>query len=676
LSSYIHTLGFKVLIDSEVIDFTFKVPRGTLLVQILDELGTTLQIQPQIIAVINHLGEIVVIENHYSTIDFLIQKYGTEFYTGEISVVTFNHGEYIVDLEIPEAMPFAATYRTACKSFVVSPQEVSIERQDGQIMDEEVFSRPTAFVLNSWGNFYRIVDKEFGDTIEDIFQPKPVAKPDIEEPEPIVFPPQLDQPITKPDVPVTESQIDTLTDNLLDRQISEEPEQPEDEFLTKPVEDDDKRLFRYPWDKETETAESTEEEIKSLRKLIDNLTLEDEILVGEQEPEESIVPETTSQPETPPPPIDQPSPPVDESVVKEVFSSIFAEEEIESSFREQAPEEEVEGEFSITKAEEAAADVLTFEDEVQEPSFEMEEEAFETYDLPTIPDEDEEIEVEGQIDALPEVEDEYIEIPHEPEETKTITEELREGLQELDLPSVDDTELSPPITNDTAISILDDALSLDERLEKRKQELTALETHLKSEEEKVTEKVSQRSLTVEYYERMYPQKIYPLVLHFPKVENNSEGKNTEITVQPIFPGCHITPAEQMLDLYCDQKSMIEFNITPLVKRGKIAGKVCLWHKKRNLISVVTASKVISSFWPYFTGILAFLIGLLPILLQFIAGTNDRLVTAIGFTANGWLGIEIALLVSLLSVSLGLTFGLRPRKQIKTRKFYPIIKKDE
>ena len=41
LSGFIHQLEFKVLIDSEVVDFTFKVPRGTLLIQILDELRTT-----------------------------------------------------------------------------------------------------------------------------------------------------------------------------------------------------------------------------------------------------------------------------------------------------------------------------------------------------------------------------------------------------------------------------------------------------------------------------------------------------------------------------------------------------------------------------------------------------------------------------------------------------------
>ena len=126
MSSYNHTIGFKVLIDSEVVDFTFRVPRGTLLIQILDELETTLRIQPKVIAIINDNGEIVVIDNKYSPIDYLVQRFGTEFYAGESSFVTFNQGEYIVDLEIPEAIPFAATYRTACKSFSVDIPEVGI----------------------------------------------------------------------------------------------------------------------------------------------------------------------------------------------------------------------------------------------------------------------------------------------------------------------------------------------------------------------------------------------------------------------------------------------------------------------------------------------------------------------------------------------------------------------
>jgi len=61
MSGYIHKISFKVLIDSEVVDFTFNVPRGTLLIQVLDELETTLKIHPRVIAAVNISGEIVLI---------------------------------------------------------------------------------------------------------------------------------------------------------------------------------------------------------------------------------------------------------------------------------------------------------------------------------------------------------------------------------------------------------------------------------------------------------------------------------------------------------------------------------------------------------------------------------------------------------------------------------------
>ncbi|MCK5184901.1 MAG: hypothetical protein KAQ95_11390, partial [Candidatus Heimdallarchaeota archaeon] len=233
MSGFIHQLEFKVLIDSEVVDFTFKVPRGTLLIQILDELRTTLSIHPRVIAVIDLVGEIVVLDNQYSTIDFLIQKYGSQYYAGESSIVTFNHGEYVIDLDVPEAIPFAATFRTACKSFSVSIRDVSIERQDGQVMDYEVFSLPTAFVLNSWGNFYRIVGKDIGDplvepvkTLED--GPTITDAP----PEPMVYPPQLDEEIidmTKKLIETSQkekSEVDQITDHYVERTFPSEEETP------------------------------------------------------------------------------------------------------------------------------------------------------------------------------------------------------------------------------------------------------------------------------------------------------------------------------------------------------------------------------------------------------------------------------------------------------------------
>ncbi|NHJ49729.1 MAG: hypothetical protein FK733_18200 [Asgard group archaeon] len=712
MSGYIHKIGFKVLVDSEVIDFTFNVPRGTLLVQILDELETTLQIKPHIIAVINHYGEIVVIENHYSTIDFLTQKFGTEYYAGETRVVTFNHGEFIVDLEVPVAIPFAATYRTACKSFTLKTIDVSIERQDGQIMDDEVFGMPTAFVLNSWGNFYRIVDKEFGDTLSEVLEQEATIETTQKEPsEPMVYPPELDKPL--PDAqplvetsPEIESQIDKMTDNFIDKQSAEiETEEVDVPFITQPV-DEEQKLTVYPWKKETDLEKvAADEEIESLKQLIDNLTLDDEI-IEEEAIEQPVV---TTEPFVDEPIIELPQadPPVDEGVVEEVFKGIFADEEREQSIRE-TPVEEIEEDKVVSDVDEVSADeILTFDDETidEEIDFEEEEEdeIIDSYDFPVEEEEDEQI-IEEHIDELDDIDDEIVDISSEEEledipsddveeidgDVTTTIESAKELLDRVDaLTSAiigdDETETSPPILEqpvtdeleEPELSVPDDDLPLNERLEIRKKELSALETALKTQEERIEEKVSQRSVIVEYYERMIPQKIFPLIVKIPPTENNS-GKNTEIKVQPVFPGCHVMPSEEILDLYCDKLTEIEFNVTPLVRRGKIAGKVNLWHKKRNLISIVTSSKVLNHFWTYFTGILAFAVGLLPIIIDLIAGTNTLLAGKISATMNPMIlfWIELSVLIVLTGITIGLAIGKKAKKQLKTRKFFPNVNKDE
>ncbi len=132
------------------------------------------------------------------------------------------------------------------------------------------------------------------------------------------------------------------------------------------------------------------------------------------------------------------------------------------------------------------------------------------------------------------------------------------------------------------------------------------------------------------------------------------------------------PTEEYVDLNVKKLTASEFNITPLVRRGKIAGKINLWHNKHNVLSVNTSSKVINSFWTYFTGIIAFLLGLLPIVLEYIAQTNTRLAAILSFTANGLLWIEIAILVVFAITSISLAFVKRPSKKITNRKFYPII----
>ncbi len=169
---------------------------------------------------------------------------------------------------------------------------------------------------------------------------------------------------------------------------------------------------------------------------------------------------------------------------------------------------------------------------------------------------------------------------------------------------------------------------------------------------------------------MYPQKIFPLKIRMPPLDEVQQSETREIKIQPIFPGCLVMPSEEYVDLDNDKLTATEFNITPLVRRGKIAGKVNLWHNKHIILTVNTSSKVINTFWIYFSGVIAFLLGLLPIVLEYIADTNTRLAPLMNFTPQGLLWIEVAILGVFTILSLGLAFGLRPSRKMTNRKFYP------
>lgn len=721
MSGYIHTIGFKVLVDTEVIDFTFRVPRGTLLVQILDELETTLRIHPRIISVVNHTGEIATIENHYSTIDFLVQKHGTEYYAGEVSIVTFNHGEYIVDLEVPEAIPFAATYRTACKSFSLKTREVAIERQDGQIIDYEVFSRPTAFVLNSWGNFYRIVNKELGDfLIEPLKKELEKITPEvpIESYEPMIYPPKIEEIESEIDQ-MTENYIDTVTGQQEEEQIdaADEALEFDESYITEPVSDEEEKPILYPWERESilEPEESLEEvedspTEESIESLMDNLTIEDEVLKAETDKIIGLIDEEVDSEEVETKPIIDELP-VKKEVIEEVFRDIFEEERREKLIRESPVESD---EKEQTEEEVESEDILTFVDEEeiekQYESFEEdedEEELIDSYDLP-IEEDDDELFEEESISELPEVEDEIvdissdIDIQEESEEeisqetegyitadesfvTEILTEEqitIQDDEFEL-IPLTEEDTLSgstPPVVEEPKIdepsfTAFDEKLTLDERLEQRKKELVTLESVLKAKEQN-GQKVDQHTINIEYFARMYPQKIFPLKIRIPPLENVADTKTKEIKIQPIFPGCHVMPSEEYVDLSNDKLTATEFNITPLVRRGKIAGKVNLWHNKHNIMTINTSSKVITVFWTYFTGVIAFLFGLLPIVLEYLVQTNTRIASLVNFTPRGLLWIEVAILCVFTIITLGLAFGLRPSKKMTNRKFYPIKIHDE
>ncbi|MFW9924964.1 MAG: hypothetical protein ACFFDW_16935 [Candidatus Thorarchaeota archaeon] len=264
------------------------------MIQVLDELETTLKVSPRVIAVINHLGEIEIIHNHYSPLDYLIQKYGSEFFVGSSSIITFNHGEYVVDLEVPEAIPFAAAFRTACRSFSVKTRDVAIERQNGQTMDYEVFRMPAAFVLNSWGNFYRIVDRELGDPLIDPpsesapeMLPENLGEEDFKVGE-MVYPPRIDDakisdtssqykiPVSDSESKIEDYNISTPED---EKAVEKEADEVIDEYkLDEPITSE----RTYPWEKQEKTFEDGEkEEPLDSEQSIDSLL--DEIRVTEEE---------------------------------------------------------------------------------------------------------------------------------------------------------------------------------------------------------------------------------------------------------------------------------------------------------------------------------------------------------------------------------------------------------
>ena len=745
MSGYNHTINFKVLIDSEVIDFTFKVPRGTLLIQLLDELETTLKVQPKVVAIINLQGEVIILENHYSAVDYLVQKYGTEFYAGEASFVTFNYGNYIVDLEVPESIPFAATYRTACKSLELKTREVGIERQDGQVMDYEVFNLPTAFVLNSWGNYYKIVSRESGDVYVEPVRSKPVeeaVKSESPLKDEMVYPPKLDGSdiieVAKELIdasPLEESEVDQITQNYIDR-LEEEPRKEEvlsteaqvegsEEFLTKAIAPTEDIKAKYPWEKETiSTSESEvsstieEKPTEDIEQLMDEISIEDEVkktdLFEEEKSEEeyeSIPPleELTEKPIEPRV--------VDKTTIAEVFRGIMAEEEEESELRkgplepfeaEQPPEVEEPAEEFAEAAE--TQEVLTFEDEMKQLEGklstiekETEEAMISSYDLPEV-DETERIiplkELETQEEFVQEAsapEEASYTIPYiqeEEEEAKEPVEETAEREEKLSLQPVLETslqeepleeeiapierqEVEAPAEEVQAIAeqpvvttpppAPSEVLSLDERLQQKQEELKTLQAAIIEEEQTVSQP-PQITISIDYYERMYPQKIYPLIITLPK-RTIEELSSLELRLAPRLPGCYVTPNEELLEFDGKTDTKIEFNVTPLVKRGKISGKIGLWAGKKNLINLNIISKVISPFWMTFFGILGLFTGIFGVL-AYVLNLNTIIATKVGNAglANAFLGVELGLFILFISLTIGLAFGFKPNKKTTRRKF--------
>lgn len=755
MSGYIHTIEFKVLIDSEVIDFTFRVPRGTLLIQVLDELETTLKIEPNIIAAINSKGEIDIIENHYSAIDYLVQKHGHEFFVGESSIVTFNHREYIVDLEIPEAIPFASTFRTACKSFSVRTQNVAIERQDGQVMDYEVFSMPTAFVLNSWGNFYRIVDRELGDPLIDPPSAETMAKLEGKttstvqrEEDKMIYPPSLDETqvsttASSDEQIVERSEIDQITDHYVETtdqaqetaspfkeypwesKKAEEPTQPsfveepqtdvelpqettieslledidviseeeedledieEDSFLTRPIPEEPSKEDTIITDVDMLTDEETpaEQRISDILEFTEEEEIREELTPQEEDEFDYFAQDYEEEQEEE---FEEPTESDYEEDYEKSISDLPEVDEtlipVESRYPKIDAEPPYPEEFAPELGEESLEEVEALETPTEfiDMSVEAEELAVEDQPILTSPL-DESIPLEEKIP----LEEETIEEDIWEEEEEVLEEKAEEEEELVKLESLTDdiiikteeeipTELDETVIEETIAPITEqEVMPLEERLEKRKQELKSLEVALKEEEKK---KVQKRSLHVEYYEKMNPRKIFPLIVEVPAVENNGNNEG-EIKIVPVFPGCYITPHMETIDLKNEQTEQAEFNITPLINNGTVQGRVGIWFKNRLLLNVNTRSKIRNYVGSMITGIIAFIFGLLPFILRLFSidintalanGLNSTFGTSLSGTLFMW--IELGLLIILLGLMIGFIFIGRPTKNKIKRQFYPI-----
>ncbi len=700
MSDYIHTISFKVLIDSEVVDFTFRVPRGTLLIQVLDELETTLKIQPRVIATVNHDGEIVIIENHYSTVEYLMQKHGTDFYAGGSSIVTFNHGEYIIDLEVPEAIPFASSFRTACKSFSIMPRDVSMERQDGQVMDYEIFRMPTAFVLNSWGNFYRIVDRELGDPLID--PPKAVEEESLthteqtseeikSEQDSMVYPPKLDGSELI-DAASVVSEIDTLTDHFVESSLSDDQEKPTIESLMDEIridsetdlDDDEEEFMTQAIDEpladsvitDVSHIEEKEEEPEGvpLSEVIDFddeiEALEDETIADEEEEDDL---EIFAQ---------------DYEEVTD-FEEVDTEEQISDEFVDE--DEEVIDDLPIEETSPSFEEMITTSvieekvesDEVEEPEEEkivtqpFDDEQF----IDSINDHYVEKDTSDQIpvfstdetEITEDVEDE--DLDEDPQALDDLTEDMvikSEDIFESDLKEIDE------VTEQPVVAPIQDDLSLDQRLEIRKQELVTLEKIL-SEEEKLKVKIQQRTITIDYYEKMNPRKIYPIAVKISPTTSPKQNKFTDqLKIVPIFPGCYVTPHQEIIEINGESDIDTEFTVTPLISKGIVNGKLGIWYKERNILNINTRSKIRNYSGCIVSSILAFLFGIMPFMfLIFNFNFNEALATGINnilstsLTTTLLMIIEIILLVVFLGLMVGFIFVGKPAKRKIKRKFYPV-----
>ena len=247
-----------------------------------------------------------------------------------------------------------------------------------------------------------------------------------------------------------------------------------------------------------------------------------------------------------------------------------------------------------------------------------------------------------------------------------------EDIFESDLKEIDE------VTEQPVVAPIQDDLSLDQRLEIRKQELVTLEKIL-SEEEKLKVKIQQRTITIDYYEKMNPRKIYPISVKISPTTSPKQNKFTDqLKIVPIFPGCYVTPHQEIIEINGESDIDTEFTVTPLISKGIVNGKLGIWYKERNILNINTRSKIRNYSGCIVSSILAFLFGIMPFMfLIFNFNFNEALATGINnilstsLTTTLLMIIEIILLVVFLGLMVGFIFVGKPAKRKIKRKFYPV-----
>lgn len=112
-------------------------------------------------------------------------------------------------------------------------------------------------------------------------------------------------------------------------------------------------------------------------------------------------------------------------------------------------------------------------------------------------------------------------------------------------------------------------------------------------------------LRVQYYRRMKPKKVSPLVVTWPQ-RDKSRGDSKKITVRLLAAGAQIVPDEQTLESG-DPASKATFFVTPLAKGWLRAHRLEIYHDGRKIQEIPLAANVAGQGPTWFLLALTFLV---------------------------------------------------------------------